>query len=194
MIEQRSSFYHKERALTKKSSPMFWSCLLQNAVAVSKVGEEIQKVLTQMLPSFSSIVTFSKILRGKKNTTPTPPPRGTENRSFSLDPLTPAFEFNKGGWMNSRLSKKRWGPPNWSSQNAWLFTTRKIACLERVIQFWGSVGSMGDILCSLLKVLSGRRCAQRESHLIHRSLPPPRSWSFSLSQCVIVHFKFSCLL
>jgi hypothetical protein len=66
MIEQRSSFYHKERALTKKSSPMFWSCLLQNAVAVSKVGEEIQKVLTQMLPSFSSIVTFSKILRGKK--------------------------------------------------------------------------------------------------------------------------------
>ena len=66
MIEQRFSLFQKERLLTRKRSLMLWGCLLENAVAVGKIGEEIQKVSIQMLPTFSSLIKFSRILREKK--------------------------------------------------------------------------------------------------------------------------------
>lgn len=59
------------------------------------------------------------------------------------------------GWTEI-IPEKRWEPPEWFPQSCWLFTTRKLACLEIPIELSGSAGLTGNIHRAWLETLSGK--------------------------------------
>lgn len=59
------------------------------------------------------------------------------------------------GWTEI-IPEKRWEPPEWFPQSCWLFTTRKLACLEIPIELSGSAGLTGNIHRARLETFSGK--------------------------------------